>query len=945
MTCYKLFVSCLFFFSASLFCSEQSELERFRESSKVIKIGTEKENPPFTILLPDGRMSGFYVEFWRLWSKTNNIPIEFVPNNLRTNMQALKNKDINFHSGLFKNEERQLFGDFSLPFHRVSSSLYCIDQKVCDLPLATWVDQIVGVQENSFQETYLRKNFPNLQLLPYDDLEVPINKILNEQISAIFTEVPYFNAMLGRLGIQGLFVESEQPKLNNSVHAFIAKGQPELIEVINIGIQNIPISELSALEKKWLPVGSNFYELMAKYKVSGLTIKEQQWIIKQNVFSLGIDPSLQPFEFIDENGQYAGITSDFIRAFEDKLSVKMQPQKGLSWLEAFEAVKNGQIDILTSVVKSKERSKFMTFTKPYISFSTVIATRKDASFINGLEELEHHSVAVLKGYIVESLLKENHPNIKLVQVGSVFDGLGLLQSGDVDAFIENFAVITNEINKSNFNNLRVAAVTPYKLELSMAVRKGLEPLVPILNKTIDSLTVKEKAAIRNNWVSVNVNVGTDLKTIAFTVTPIAAGLLLIIFVVVRANKKLSTEVQRRRKVEASLEKARAQAENANKAKDEFLANMSHEIRTPLNAVIGMSYLLSDSELDDEQLSHLEIINDSASMLGLLIDSILDLSKIEADKLVLESIPFHLSDILNSIFNQLKHNVDEKKIKLKQEADDDIPSILLGDPLRLKQVLLNLLNNAIKFTEHGEITVAVKIEKETEANVILAFDVRDTGIGITAQQQARLFEEYSQADSSTTREYGGTGLGLVICKKLCEKMQGDIWVESEIGKGSCFRFYVTLGYDRDPDKIANRKTSKHEITEQVSQMIVDYPQLQSKSVLLVDDNLVNLTIAKKILVKAGATVETAMNGREAIEMYVKRKFDVILMDIQMPIMDGYEATNYIRTKLNDADTPILAISANVMPSDIEQAFESGMNAHIGKPLSLKNLLETISQHLK
>jgi signal transduction histidine kinase len=944
MTIKTLIISGLICFSASLFCNEQNELERFRDPANPIRIGAEMENPPFTILLPDGRMSGFYVEFWRLWSKTNDIPIEVVPNNLRSNMQALKNKTINFHSGLFVNEERKTFGDFSIPFHRVSSSLYCIDQKVCDVPLATWIDQVVAVQENSFQESYLRSNFPNLKLLPYDDLEVPINKILNENISAIFTEVPYFNSMLGRLGIQGLFVESDDPKLNNSVHAFIAKDQPDLIKAIDIGIQNIPISELQALEKKWLPVGSNFYEQLAKFKVSGLTISEQQWIMQQNNFSLGIDPSLQPFEFIDEDGSYAGITSDYVRFFEDKLSVKMIPQKGISWVDAFEFVKNGQIDILTSVVESEERAQFMTFTKPYISFSTVIATRKDYKYINGLDELDGQTVAVIQGYIVESIIKEKHPKIKRVQVDSVHDALKLLQTRQVDAFIENFAVITNEINKSSFNDLKVAAVTPYKLELSMAVRKGLEPLVPILNKTIDAMSVNEKAAIKSNWLSSNFSLGADLKTIAYTFAPIAAGLLFIIFVVVRANKKLSTEVKRRRKVEASLEKAREQAENANKAKDEFLANMSHEIRTPLNAVIGMSYLLSDSELNEEQLSHLEIINDSASMLGLLIDSILDLSKIEADKLVLESIPFQLSDILDSIFNQLKHNVDEDKIKLTKETSEDIPFVLLGDPLRLKQVLLNLLNNAVKFTEQGEIKVVASVEEKTEDHIKLRFDVRDTGIGITAEQQVRLFEEYSQADSSTTREYGGTGLGLVICKKLCEKMQGDIWVESQVEKGSCFRFIVTLGYDKSATSISKKISPRKELTDQVSQIVVDYPHLTNRLVLLVDDNLVNLTIAKKILLKAGANVHTAVNGREAIEMYVKNNYDMILMDIQMPIMDGYEATTYIRTQLNDTQTPILAISANVMPSDVQQAYESGMNAHIGKPLSLKVLLETISQYL-
>ena len=770
------------------------------------------------------------------------------------------------------------------------------------------------------------------------------------------------------------------------------------------------------------------------------TQEEKEYLKNKKEITMCIDPSWMPFESFDSQGRHVGISADYYKIFRKVLKIDIRVIKTKTWIDSINKAKNRECDILSLVMETNERKKYLNFTTAYLKMPLVITTKKDVPFIDNIRSIGNKKVGIPKGYAFIGIFKSKYPNLNIIEVTNIEEGLSLVNQGKIFAYIGTFASVHYVFHNGQSGELKISGKFDETWELGIGVRNDDKILLNILQKAVDAIEEKQEQKILNDWISPKYERGIDY-TLVWQIIGISIllGLLSLFWMrkITKANQvtkeslanfehlfnntietigifqngccinineagmKLfgfsnkeevigktamsfiapdSIEMAKKnheagseepyepnaikvdgtifpsqlqgknimlsgietrivsvldltniKENEKQLIEAKLKAQESTKLKSDFLANMSHEIRTPMNGIIGMTHLALKTRLDPKQTKYLSSIDSSAKSLLNIINDILDLSKIEAGKMEINKIDFNLEQILDSVFSIMKFKAEEKGLDFVVKYEKGINTNLFGDSLRISQILINLLNNAIKFTEKGHVHIHISAKDN-----LYTFSVEDSGIGIDDMQQSKLFQSFSQADGSTTRKYGGTGLGLSISKQLVELMNGKIWVESQLGKGSFFIFELELEEAKNEIVVCEKKKIG----------IEDIQVLTGSNILLVEDNITNQEIVVGLLEGSGINIDIASNGAKALDMYRSNpdKYEFILMDLQMPIMNGFEATKIIRDTESGKNIPIIALTANAMEEDIEKTKSVGMNEQLTKPIEIDKLYETLLKYI-
>lgn len=655
------------------------------------------------------------------------------------------------------------------------------------------------------------------------------------------------------------------------------------------------------------------------------TNEELTFISKYPVITIGVDPEFMPFEYVDSNGNYTGLAEDYIKRVEEISGLKFQHINGVNWQEAYLGAVEKNIDVLPCISKSADREKFFLFSDAYYNFQRVIVV-KVGSVIKKQEDLENLTIAVQANSSHYGFLKEaGYKDIRTFQ--TVEKALSAVSTGEVSAFIGNLATTRYVANATGIPSLEYISYTSNQTNgLHFAIRNDWPILQSIINKSLQQITTDERVAIQNKWI------GVEEKTDYTSLIRIGLGASVILLCGFAISFywiiKLRNEVEKRKQIEKDLMLATREANEANRIKSDFLARMSHEIRTPLNGIKGMTFLLEHTDINHKQRAHLERIKQASNTMLNIINDILDFSKVEAGKIDIEYLPFRLDDAIKNVLNIIAYKIEEKELDFTLVREPNLPNAFVGDAKRLEQVLINILNNGIKFTDTGGITLSLYLVDTSRDKSTVEISIKDTGIGVAEENIPKLFEAFSQEDSSITRRFGGTGLGLSISQNIVKMMGGQIYVESEVGVGT--EFCIRLSFDIDHEE-SSRKKEETELFQGLKAIILDKAGTQL--------NLMHsYLLAFGIQAEMTTSNEQLLHLLETTEEVTGKPYDLIIIDYETPeggadilhhiIDENVKISNHPKVMLllpflrddlmEDIDDHHVAISKPVFPSTLHDA---------------------------
>ncbi|MDR1174038.1 MAG: transporter substrate-binding domain-containing protein, partial [Treponema sp.] len=692
-----------------------------------------------------------------------------------------------------------------------------------------------------------------------------------------------------------------------------------------------------------LPAGG-----FAQSSVPDLTEAERNFIGEHPVIRVGIDPAFAPFEFLDKEGNYTGIAPDYLALIGAKTGLRFEPAMDVPYAEAQAKVLAHELDLLPTLGWTAERERDLLLSRLYYEYKLVLVVREDSP-VKRVEDFYGQPLAV-QGNTSNADFAFSTLRAGISLYESEEDAVLAVVEGREVAMLGYLPSVLYSIRNLGLSNLNyITFDSENNNGWHMGVRDDWPELCSILDKAFAAITPVEKAGIQSRWIRVSDHGERErvLRIVGAASAILFAMLVFFVLKIYSGRKKIARHRQQETVLQEMVRQRTEELENqtrlaveASRAKSVFLARMSHEIRTPMNVIIGLSEVLLQRELPGETIE--DIVNIKEAGIGLLsiINDILDFSKIEAGKLEIANTEYTFSSLVHDVENIIKFRISETKLTFNTNIDAGLPNKLRGDMIRIRQILLNLLNNAVKYTREGSVTFTVSGMVREDGKILLSFEAADTGIGIRQEDMEKLFGSFSRVDSSKNQGIEGTGLGLDISQNLCRLMGGNITVRSVYGKGSVFTALI-------PQEIVDGRPFSQETEaarEGGGKRNIGFTAPEAR-VLAVDDSRVNLTVIRNLLLPYKMQIDICLSGEQAVALMKQKSYDLVFMDHMMPGMDGVAAVKEIRKWENGATVPIIALTANAISGMREMFLENGFSDYLSKPIDMVKLDKLVTAWIK